>query len=123
MVLKKVSVGGFAPPPIKPLVEEPEPAKFRLATVRLPKLLELPKEEIFMLVAVAVETPVQPPAKMPIGATAGVTLFDAALSGPKPIALVAATVNVYGVPFVRPVTLKGDAAPVAVMPPGDDVAR
>jgi hypothetical protein len=79
----------------------------------LPKLLELPKEEIFMLVAVAVEEPVHPPAKIPIEAT-GETLFDAALYGEGPKLLSAHTVKVYGVPLVNPVTLIGEDAPVTV---------
>ena len=35
----------------------------------------------------------------------GVTAFEAADAGPVPTALVAATLNVYAVPLVRPVTL------------------
>jgi hypothetical protein len=38
-----------------------------------------------------------------------------------PAELVAVTVNVYVVPFVRPVTTSGDAPPVAVKPPLFDV--
>ena len=34
---------------------------------------------------------------------------------------VAVTLNVYEVPFVRPVTVIGDDAPDAVNPPGEDV--
>jgi hypothetical protein len=34
---------------------------------------------------------------------------------------VAVTVNVYAVPFVRPVTEIGLVGPVAVIPPGSDV--
>jgi hypothetical protein len=56
-----------------------------------------------------------------LGKIAGVTLLLAALAGPVPILLVAVTVNVYAVPFVRPVTVRGDADPVAVNPPGLDV--
>jgi hypothetical protein len=52
---------------------------------------------------------------------AGVTLLDAADGDDVPIAFVAVTVNVYGVPVVRPVTVIGELAPVAVMPLGDDV--
>jgi hypothetical protein len=37
------------------------------------------------------------------GTVAGVTLFDAADGALEPAALVATTVNVYAVPFVRPV--------------------
>jgi hypothetical protein len=39
-----------------------------------------------------------------------------------PEALVAVTVNVYAVLDSRPVTVSGELAPVAVYPPGDDVA-
>jgi hypothetical protein len=54
---------------------------------------------------------------------AGVTLFDAELSAPYPTAFWAATVNVYDVPFVKPVIVIGDDDPVAVIPPGEDVTR
>jgi hypothetical protein len=54
------------------------------------------------------------------GAT-GVTLLLAALAGPVPLAFVAVTVNVYAVPFVKPVTVIGEDAPVAVIPPGLEV--
>lgn len=33
----------------------------------------------------------------------------------------AATVNVYAVPFVRPVIVMGEEEPVAVIPPGEEV--
>jgi hypothetical protein len=52
----------------------------------------------------------------------GVTLLLAALAGPVPTALVAVTVNVYAVPRVKPDTVIGDVADVAVIPPGLDVA-
>jgi hypothetical protein len=45
---------------------------------------------------------------------AGVTELLAALLGPVPKALVAATVIVYAVPVVKPVTVIGEEAPVAV---------
>jgi hypothetical protein len=51
----------------------------------------------------------------------GVTEFDAADAGPVPMELVAVTVKVYAVPFVRPVTVIGEDDPVAVIPPGDEV--
>ncbi|GAA0937142.1 hypothetical protein GCM10009557_95820 [Virgisporangium ochraceum] len=54
-----------------------------------------------------------------VGVTAGV---DAADSTESPIALVACTVNVYGVPLVSPVTVHGLAEQVPVCPPGDEVA-
>ena len=54
-------------------------------------------------------------------AAAGVTLLDAAEAALVPMALVAVTVKVYAVPLVKPVTVNGLAAPVAVNPPGDEV--
>jgi hypothetical protein len=51
-----------------------------------------------------------------------VTLLLAALDALVPTLLVAVTVNVYAVPLVRPVTVRGDDAPLAVNPPGLDVA-
>ena len=53
----------------------------------------------------------------------GVTAVEAADGGPVPAAFVAVTVNVYGVPLVRPVTVAVRAVPatLAVTPPGVDV--
>src|SRR4051794_31216600 len=48
----------------------------------------------------------------------GVTEFEADDAGPVPMALVAVTVNVYEVPFVKPVTVSGPLLPDAVCPPG-----
>jgi hypothetical protein len=58
------------------------------------------------------------------GVVAGVTLLDAADGAPAPTALVAVTVKVYAVPFVRPLTVIDvhGAAHVPVMLAGDDVA-
>jgi hypothetical protein len=58
------------------------------------------------------------------GTVAGVAPFDAADAGPVPIAFVAVTLNVYVVPFTRPVTsidVQG-AVQVPVIVPGEDVA-
>jgi hypothetical protein len=55
------------------------------------------------------------------GVVAGVTDAEGSLAAPVPATLVAVTVNVYAVPLVRPDTMIGDDAPVAVNPPGDDV--
>jgi hypothetical protein len=55
----------------------------------------------------------------------GVMLFEAALAGPVPIALVAVTVNVYAVPTDKPLTVTVPEPAwlnVPVSPPGDDVA-
>jgi hypothetical protein len=52
----------------------------------------------------------------------GVTELDAALAGPVPYAFVAITVNVYAVPFVKPLTVIGEETPVPVNPPGEEIA-
>jgi hypothetical protein len=52
------------------------------------------------------------------GTPAGVTDEDGAEAGPGPIAFVAVTVNVYGTPFVSPVTVHEVVALVQVTPPG-----
>ena len=54
-------------------------------------------------------------------AATGVTLLLAALAAEVPKTFVAVTVNVYAVLVVKPVTVNGDAEPVAVKPPGLDV--
>jgi hypothetical protein len=54
------------------------------------------------------------------GVVAGVTELDGDDGTLVPIELVAVTVNVYAVPFVRPVTVIGDETPDASMPPGGD---
>ena len=65
-------------------------------------------------------------AKTPVGADGtsgpvGVTAVDAADAKLLPTALVAMTVNVYGVPFVRPVTVHDRVVVVHVRAPGDEV--
>jgi hypothetical protein len=57
----------------------------------------------------------------PLATVAGVTADVAADAGPVPIALVAATVKVYGVPLVSPVTVAAGTTglTVVVAPPGD----
>jgi hypothetical protein len=55
-----------------------------------------------------------------VGTVAGVA--EAEAEGlPVPVALVAVTVKVYGVPLVRPGTVQLVAAVVQVNPPGDEV--
>ena len=49
-------------------------------------------------------------------------LFEAALHALTPDAFVALTLKVYEVPQVRPVTVRGEDAPDAVLQPGVDVA-
>jgi len=53
--------------------------------------------------------------------TCGVTLLDAAESGPVAVAFVPLTLKVYAVPEVRPETVIGDE-PVPVIEPGVEVA-
>jgi hypothetical protein len=42
-------------------------------------------------------------------------------AGPVPIALVAVTVNVYGMPLVKPITVIGEVLLALVIPPGLEV--
>ena len=56
------------------------------------------------------------------GTVDGMAPTDAEDEIPVPIKLVAATVNVYEVPFTRPVTVIGELDAVPVKPPGVDVA-
>jgi len=64
------------------------------------------------------DTPVGAPGSPATGVTA-----DEAVDGVLvPMALVAVTVNVYGVPLVRPLTVQGLDGPEQVRPPGDEVA-
>jgi hypothetical protein len=55
------------------------------------------------------------------GIPAGVTLFEAP-EVDEPKGFVAVTVNVYAVPLDRPVTTNGEPEPLAVNPPGLEVA-
>ena len=51
----------------------------------------------------------------------GDTEFEAELSAPVPLALVAVTLKVYSVPLSSPLTVIGLAVPVPVIPPGLEV--
>ena len=66
-----------------------------------------------------------PRVAVPIVGASGVVAGTTELLVPEetlvPCALVAVTVNVYVVPFVKPVTVSGDEPPVAVNPPGEEV--
>jgi len=57
------------------------------------------------------------------GAAAGTTTPDGTDVAPEPTSFTAATVNVYAVPFVRPVTVHDVVAVVHVNPPGEDVTK
>jgi len=56
-----------------------------------------------------------------LGIVSGVTALVAIDAEEFPTALVATTVKVYGVPFVKPVTMIGETVPVPVKLPGEDV--
>ena len=56
------------------------------------------------------------------GTVASVIGLDDADEGPVPAALVAVTVNVYAVPFVKPVTVIGPPVEVAEIFPGLEIA-
>jgi hypothetical protein len=55
------------------------------------------------------------------GVVAGIATFELDEVKELPIAFLATTVKEYSVPLLNPVTTMGDAEPVAVKPPGDDV--
>jgi hypothetical protein len=58
-----------------------------------------------------------------VGVVAGVTGAEATDAGPVPAAFVAVTVNVYGLPLARPVTVQERGPPVVqVLPSGELVA-
>ena len=62
------------------------------------------------------------PVRVKLAAPAtGVTEFDAADGALLPTPLVALTVQVYAVPFVKPATVIGLALPDPVLPPGPHV--
>lgn len=56
------------------------------------------------------------------GTVVAVIDAEAEDAGPVAVEFVEATVNVYEVALCNPVTVKGDDAPEAVKPPGDEVA-
>lgn len=80
-------------------------------------------DELAVAVRVGLELKLCVPglAKVMVCVALGVIEFEGDDAGLVPIALMAVTVKVYEVPFVRPVTVMGEAEPVAVMPPGDEV--
>ena len=58
-----------------------------------------------------------------LGAVAGIAGADGADAGLVARPLVAVTVNVYAVPFVRPVTVQPVVAELQWKPPGEEVTR
>jgi hypothetical protein len=68
-------------------------------------------------------TPKEPAAiTVPEAKAVVVTVLEGELAGPIPPAFVAVTVNVYAVPEANPGTVIGEEAPLAVSPPGLEVA-
>jgi hypothetical protein len=63
-----------------------------------------------------------PPAAYPFLGATGTTELLALLDEETPLVLTVAIVKVYEVPLVKPETVIGDVALVAVNPPGEDVA-
>jgi hypothetical protein len=59
--------------------------------------------------------------KVMVWTAIGVTALEALDAPLVPAALMAVTLKVYAVPLVRPATVKGEAAPLAVNPPGLEV--
>ena len=56
-----------------------------------------------------------------VAGTSGVTLLEAVEALEVPTEFVAVTVKVYAVPFVSPVTVNGEAAPLTAIFPGLEV--
>jgi len=90
-----------------------------------PVIAELPLLPGTINVIVAFSKPAA--ADTPVGAPGavteldGVTVFEAELAGPIPIAFVAVTVKEYSFPLTIPVTVIGLADPVPLNPPGLEV--
>lgn len=67
---------------------------------------------------VAVAKPIMPGTVFDTVSWRGVVAADGVDGAPEPAILVAATVKVYAVPFVRPETTNGLVTPLTVAPPG-----
>lgn len=77
---------------------------------------------VIVIVVPAVSGPDAGLIPVTVGAATGVTEFEAAEAILVPAEFVAATVNVYAVPFSSPATVQGEVAQIPTLPPGDDVA-
>jgi hypothetical protein len=96
---------------------EPNPLLPYPTTVKYPlDAITLSAKKVVVIPPMSAGVPQEVP-----GRTVGVTLLLAPDALEVPTAFVAVTVNVYGVPVVKPVTVIGELEPVAVMPPGEDV--
>jgi hypothetical protein len=120
-----VEVVGTAPDPLNLLAPKsvPVPVPERDVTVAEPDV-----ELLFVISSDSV--PLYEPLKatlegdvVVVTTAFGVTLFEGLELGPVPTLLVAFTVNVYAVPFFRPVTMHVVFAVLHVLLPGFDVAR
>ena len=80
-----------------------------MATLEEPKFLAI---HVFPVLGLVTMLPIS---------TLGVTPADATDGTEVPLSLAATTVNVYDVELVKPVTVSGEFAPVAVKPPGEEV--
>lgn len=87
-----------------------------------PAMYKLPEESVTLALAIESCGEAGPYCFVPAhGGTTGVTEPEGEEDDPAPTALIAFTVNVYGVPLVNPVTVSGGFAPDAVNPPGDEI--
>jgi hypothetical protein len=71
----------------------------------------LPPVTVILLIAVVIT----------VGTVTCITADEAVEATELPTAFVATTVKVYDIPFVKPVTVRGELDPVAVTPPGLDI--
>jgi hypothetical protein len=122
-----VTVNVYAVPFVSPVtvigLAEPDAVAPPGEAVTVYELIAEPLVEGAVKLTVACRSP--PLAETPVGVPgtwgAGVTALDAAEAEPVPALLVAVTVKVYAVPFVKPLMVIGLAEPDAVAPPGDAV--
>ena len=82
---------------------------------------QLVSVELVAFTTQIIERPIKSAAVVGVKEVEGVTELEAEEGAPVPLAFVAVTVNVYAVPFVRPVTYAYVLAVAAVNPPGEDV--
>jgi hypothetical protein len=118
----------YAVPVVNPLTVmgelEPVPVKLPGEEIAVYPVIALPPSDagaVNATVAVVGPVAVAVPIVGAPGTEATNTELLAALDGPVPPGVEAATVNEYVVPLVRPLTVIGEA-PVPVTPPGLDVA-
>jgi hypothetical protein len=122
-----VTVNVYEVAPVRPLtdigLDKPDPLPPAGDDVAVNAVMADPPVAFAVYPTVAVFTPVfvAEPIVGACGIVVAVMLLDAAEGFPVPAAFVPVTVKVYAVADCRPVTVKGEDAPVAVYPPGEDV--